>query len=427
MISHCDVYPAIKNVNIYISVYIFGFKKTMTRLTKTFLFVLVIMLILFLTQLVDRHYKPTRNSNFIHYPIQDTDNTRATVTTVTTTSEPRHVAKQRIFKILYWTSDTKKGSSDAIDWFGLGSQPFEKCKYKNCVVTNDRAEYNNSDALLVKMRFEDALPAYRFPWQKWVARWHESPANGNYTRYNHIFNATWTYSATKSDIYTYQYMKRFVPMKNGARHEFPLHPKFFKRKTKMAAWFVSHCSVPSRREELVKALQVYIDIDIYGSCGPLKCGVKMDKDCDKMLSSDYKFYLSFENSLCQEYVTEKLWRAYANDIIPVVMGASKYATYLPKHSYIDIGSFGSAKDLADYLILLSRDERLYLEYFQWKASYSIEGFGPKGCAVCSYLNRSANVTKTYERFDQYWDKSKDCVPPDVYYKNLFPSNSWNSV
>lgn len=39
-----------------------------------------------------------------------------------------------------------------------------------------------------------------------------------------------------------------------------------------------------------------------------------------MLDTDYLFYLAFENSICDDYVTEKLYSALRRNIIPVVFG-----------------------------------------------------------------------------------------------------------
>lgn len=59
---------------------------------------------------------------------------------------------------------------------------------------------------------------------------------------------------------------------------------------------------------LVKTLQKYVTVDIYGKCGPLVCPRRDMATCTKMLDEEYKFYLSFENSLCYDYLTEKLIR-----------------------------------------------------------------------------------------------------------------------
>lgn len=76
-------------------------------------------------------------------------------------------------------------------------------------------------------------------------------------------------------------------------------------KTKMAAWFVSNCASQSRRTEMVRELQKYVDVDVYGDCGTMVCPRRHEDDCRKMAGMKYKFYLSLENSLCLDYVTEK--------------------------------------------------------------------------------------------------------------------------
>jgi hypothetical protein len=87
---------------------------------------------------------------------------------------------------------------------------------------------------------------------------------------------------------------------------------YAKGKTKMAVWFASNCrTVVSSRNELVKELQKYIAIDVYGTCGNLTCPKKLDdsyessEECRDLAASKHKFYLSLENSLCRDYVTEK--------------------------------------------------------------------------------------------------------------------------
>ena len=85
---------------------------------------------------------------------------------------------------------------------------------------------------------------------------------------------------------------------------------------KLVAWVVSHCRTKSNREGYVREMQKYIQVDIYGKCGtPAKC---KNRSCDDLLE-DYKFYLSFENSICKDYVTEKFFSKLGR-IVPVVLG-----------------------------------------------------------------------------------------------------------
>ena len=83
-----------------------------------------------------------------------------------------------------------------------------------------------------------------------------------------------------------------------------------------------NCDTKSKRELYVKELQKYIDVDIYGKCGPLKCpdnpkvyDPRMNKECYDMLEQNYKFYLSFENIFCKDYVTEKLFNILPLQVI----------------------------------------------------------------------------------------------------------------
>ena len=68
----------------------------------------------------------------------------------------------------------------------------------------------------------------------------------------------------------------------------------------LVAQFVTNCKTNSGREKVISKLVKLINIDIYGSCGPLKCTKKpKDYSCYDAMNRTYKFYLSFENSLCK--------------------------------------------------------------------------------------------------------------------------------
>ena len=106
----------------------------------------------------------------------------------------------------------------------------------------------------------------------------------------------------------------------------------------------------------------YIDIDIYGKCGKYTCDD--NKDCKKQLSGSYKFYLAFENSLCKEYTTEKLFYLFPENfnIKPVVRGAPDTVNIVPSNTYISTSDFNSPKSLALYLIKVASNETFYLSF-----------------------------------------------------------------
>lgn len=187
------------------------------------------------------------------------------------------------------------------------------------------------------------------------------------------------------------------------------------RKTKLVAWMVSHCTTAGRREEYVEQLKRYIKVDIYGDCGNLKCKrhelFSSDLTCYDIIESSYKFYFSFENAICKDYVTEKLFNIMSRNIVPIVYGGADYENIAPPHSYIDARKF-EPRHLADYLTKLDANDTLYNEYFWWKDHYTVEygitqmakhGF----CHLCQKLHQD-NDFKTYTKLSALWKHKEEC-------------------
>lgn len=187
-----------------------------------------------------------------------------------------------------------------------------------------------------------------------------------------------------------------------------------KTKHKLGAWFVSHCNTFSGREKLVKELQSFIDVDVYGKCGPLDCPRNSDK-CYNMLNTTYKFYLSFENTFCVDYVTEKLYNAIQNFVIPVVFSGAEMSRFLPPKSYINVEDFENVEDLANYLIFLSENPKEYIKYFWWKSHYSIKNREQSLlCEICRKLSNlnSDSKRQTYVNIKDWWYKNA-CRNPKI--------------
>ncbi|ELU13387.1 hypothetical protein CAPTEDRAFT_75881, partial [Capitella teleta] len=251
-----------------------------------------------------------------------------------------------------------------------------------CIFTSDRHFLSTSDAIVFRGR---RLPKIEFPprltHQKWIFYETEPPHKtwmfANLTKYNGLFNMTSTYAAD-SHI-------PFTRMKSCHRdwHIYnELSGEDFgakKRKDVPVAWFASRCLTQSRREDYVKKLQEHIKVDIYGKCGDKQCG------SNAMGGRIYKFYLSFENSICDDYVSEKLWKVLNLNVVPVVMGGVEYSNIMPKDSFIDVRDFDSAKDLAKYISYLDSNDTAYNAILRNKASLQCEALNPergKGCNIC---------------------------------------------
>lgn len=164
--------------------------------------------------------------------------------------------------------------------------------------------------------------------------------------------------------------------------------------------------------EYVQELQKHIPVDIYGKCGSLPCANASGTfPCDYKIATDYKFYLSFENSICTDYVTEKFFNTLLLPIVPIVLGGADYASLAPIHSYINVADFKSPKDLAQYLLYLDKNDEEYLKYLQWKLDdFAILRRFPI-CQLCQMLNNDHLPAKTYHNLHQWWfgDKSDYCI------------------
>ena len=88
-----------------------------------------------------------------------------------------------------------------------------------------------------------------------------------------------------------------------------------------------------------------------------------------MLAETHQFYFAFENSLCNEYVTEKFFNAMLVDMIPVVMNGANMSKIAPPNSYIDVKNFDSIKGnsfcvlTVKPMLLISRPGELFTKSF----------------------------------------------------------------
>lgn len=86
------------------------------------------------------------------------------------------------------------------------------------------------------------------------------------------------------------------------------------------------------------------------------------------VAAQYKFYLAIENNNCDDYVTEKLERAYEVGAIPIADGPRDYSRYDATGSaVVTLDAFdNSPKKLGQYIQQLDQDDELYLSRLRYK-------------------------------------------------------------
>ena len=148
----------------------------------------------------------------------------------------------------------------------------------------------------------------------------------------------------------------------------------------VAVYVQRDCNPPSDRDSYVKELMKYLPIDSYGPCLNNKQIPKNIDGFAKLSSHSYyqflgkyKFQIAFENSLCRDYMTEKVFRPLYIGSVPVYFGSDAAQDFMPtNHSIIMVEDFESPKHLAQYLLELNKNDALYDEYLRHKKTKKIE-------------------------------------------------------
>ncbi|TRY84238.1 hypothetical protein DNTS_028932, partial [Danionella cerebrum] len=223
----------------------------------------------------------------------------------------------------------------------------------------------------------DSLPLPRHKQHDWALFHEESPKN-NYKLFHKPlitqFNHTATFSRHAHLPLTTQHLEGINALTDKTLL-LPLSRKNQLRKTLAAVLYVqSDCNPPSDRDVYIQEIMKHIQVDSYGQClhnkdlAPhLRDSNAMDDQGFYQLIAQYKFMLAFENAVCEDYITEKLWRALKLGVVPVYYGAPNIHKWLPDiHSAIVVDPSEPPRKLADYLKRLDEDDEEYLKYLKWK-------------------------------------------------------------
>jgi alpha-1,3-fucosyltransferase len=155
-----------------------------------------------------------------------------------------------------------------------------------------------------------------------------------------------------------------------------------------------------------------------GNCGrpcPKTFDNGTEAGCKLIIAHKYKFFFAFENSICQDYITEKLFDILPYDIIPVVYGYGPYERWVPKSGYINAFDYPEPIVLAKYLLYLDSNKTAYNEYFKWKRFVrydrdSIISMVPI-CEMCIRLNIDEQYgfqTSPINDMNKFWSMKTNC-------------------
>ncbi|XP_047529591.1 alpha-(1,3)-fucosyltransferase 10 [Vanessa atalanta] len=280
--------------------------------------------------------------------------------------------------IMWWTSGFP-GTSETIHCPNNIKCDFIKDKNYN--------EIFNVNAYLFyasNIKFDD-LPLPRNPNKiLWGLYHEESPRNVEELLHEKIlslFNYSATFSRYSDIPFPLQYLESLQDITST---------KYFKPtrvKTKLMnelspiLYLQSDCETATERDTYVKELMKFIEIDSYGAClNNKEMPMKFQEDYLNNLNDDdflnyisrYKFVLAIENGVCEDYVTEKFWRAIKIGTVPIYFGSTTIRDWLPNNkSAILLEDFPTPKRMSDHLKKLLNNDNLYEEYLTHKTKEEI--------------------------------------------------------
>ena len=165
--------------------------------------------------------------------------------------------------------------------------------------------------------------------------------------------------------------------------------------------FASNPFDHTRRAQFVLELMARINVDSYGRVLRNRTLAEDNGRQTKLdVISQYRFTLALENSICQDYVTEKLYDPLLVGSVPIYLGAPNVDEFAPgDRCFINAADYQNAEHLADHIDHLVKDDASYQRYFDWKKtglrpgfkadlkSVSVEAF----CRLCDILQERSAV------------------------------------
>ncbi len=237
-----------------------------------------------------------------------------------------------------------------------------------CEVTTDRDRLDEAAAVVFhvpELRFYDRPK--KQPGQLWVAWSIESDVNYPRLRdpaFMARFDLTMTYRRDADVLWGY--VPYYASADNLERAlALPPRPKDAERPVAM---LISSRTDRSGRRAYARELAHYVPVDSYGRFMQNRRLPRDDWRPTKLeVIARYPFTIAFENSIAEDYVTEKFYDPLVAGSVPIYLGAPNVADFAPgERCYLDVRDYRDPRALAEHLHALLADRVAYDELLAWK-------------------------------------------------------------
>ena len=287
-----------------------------------------------------------------------------------------------------WTGPVRYPDLPIMIWWTpfTGDDGVQQCGDHKCFVTNDR-KYRAHPSVKTFFFYGTDFQPYDVPvprrkGEDWALLHEESMKNNAHFCHEEMmrhFNHTSTFRLHSDLPLTTQYLES-LEMITDPTYLLSLESKnqLVEEGLAPVAYVQSSCDTPSMRDLWVEEFSKHIKVDSYGSClnnkplPPSLAGSEQFENREYFsLLGKYKFVIAVENAVCDDYVTEKLWRTLMVGAVPIYLGAGNIEDYLPnQNSAVLVKDFDSAKGVADFVLSLHHNDEQYVRYLRHKAAYN---------------------------------------------------------